>query len=59
VVIRGDSGCAIHEGKNCWMSWIMGRDDGAGLVRYANSSANLRGFSCSRVELPLPTHMRC
>jgi hypothetical protein len=30
--------------KNCWMSWTMGRDDAAGLVRYADSSANLRVF---------------
>jgi hypothetical protein len=45
-------------GKNCWMSWIMGRDDGAEWVCYTDFSANPR-FSYSRVELPLPTHMRC
>jgi hypothetical protein len=28
--------------RSCWMSWTMGQDDGAGLVRYANSSVNLR-----------------
>jgi hypothetical protein len=31
-------------GKNCWMSWTMGRDDRAGFVRFADSSANLRVF---------------
>jgi hypothetical protein len=30
--------------SNCWMSWTMGLDDGAGLVRYADSAANLRVF---------------
>jgi hypothetical protein len=30
--------------RSCWMSWTMGQDDGAGLVRYVNSSANLRVF---------------
>jgi hypothetical protein len=44
VVIRGDSGWAIHEGKNCWMSWIMGRDDGAEWVRYTDFSVNPRVF---------------
>jgi hypothetical protein len=28
--------------RSCWMSWTMGRDDGAGLVHYADSFANLK-----------------
>jgi hypothetical protein len=37
--------------KSCWMSWTMGQDDGAGLVRYANSSANLRIFPAHGLSL--------
>jgi hypothetical protein len=33
------------------MSWTMGQDDGAGLVRYANSSANLRVFLAHGLSL--------
>jgi hypothetical protein len=28
--------------RSCWMWWTRGQDDGAGLVRYAISSANLK-----------------
>jgi hypothetical protein len=40
----------------CWEFVVGGRI--AGLVRYVDSSANLRVFLLT-VELPLPTHMRC
>jgi hypothetical protein len=37
--------------KSCWMSWTMGQDDGAGLVRYNNSSTNLRVFPAHGLSL--------
>jgi hypothetical protein len=48
----------VMKSRSCWVSWIMGRDDGAEWVRYTDFFANPRVFLLT-VELLLPTHMRC
>jgi hypothetical protein len=34
----------VTKSRSCWMSWIMGQDDGAEWVRYIDFSANPRVF---------------